>query len=86
MLDGSAWTRPSCRARALWIRGEASADESCDWSAAFSRLELRALCVAESSAEVQPQHGQVHEDDAGEQEPADDDPGDRRRAERGARP
>ena len=58
-------------ARAAWIRGEASAAESCDWSAAFSARSFGALCVRAVEPEVQPQHGEVDEDDPGEQDAAD---------------
>src|SRR5262249_42805189 len=35
MVDGSAGTRPSSRCACAWMRGEASAAESCDCSEAF---------------------------------------------------
>ena len=44
-----------------------------------------ARCVALVEREVEPQHGHVHEDDAREQDRADRDPDDRRRARAAAR-
>src|SRR6478672_11233871 len=46
MVDGSAGTRPSCRRACAWMRGEARAAESCDWSAAFPARRFVRSCVA----------------------------------------
>ena len=43
MVDGSASTRPSCWRASDWIRGEASARESCDGERRVLGAELRAL-------------------------------------------
>ena len=49
MVAGSASTSPSCRRASDWIRGEASARESCDESVAFSARSFERCCVALSS-------------------------------------
>ena len=58
------------------MRGEASVLDSCDCSAASSRVQLDALGVAGVEREVQPQDRHVHEYDTREQNPADRDPED----------